>query len=315
MVPDHPAVAAKGASGTRASPEATARESIIQPINRHLKFPFTYIHIVPAFQVDPSLGFFSKRRFFQQHPLPQSSSLNPTFSGPTDIKKKFPGLERRKFALPQKFVSLQSIDMEAQLQNEVKHGEKNKIGFFHLHHATEDPSTSDDEYSGGGIHSDTRFDYYEKCLEKGLIELISSDSTSSESDDGIVFPSGNDKRRPASRTKKLPLGSGLSDMERRRRAAHPVKRIRNSRSNPGLSNMPNIATLSGSERERNQIGGATSSQGQNNSGDNEGQSRPPIWCRSRSPKLPLPTNSQIVADTGRTVEQVCQDSRILHFSK
>jgi hypothetical protein len=28
-------------------------------------------------------------------------------------RKRFPGLERRKFALPQKFVSLQSIDLEA----------------------------------------------------------------------------------------------------------------------------------------------------------------------------------------------------------
>jgi hypothetical protein len=49
--------------------------------------------------------------------------------------------------------------MEAQLQNEVKHSGNagsNKIGFFHLHHATDDASSSDEEYSGGGLHSDSR---------------------------------------------------------------------------------------------------------------------------------------------------------------
>ena len=98
-----------------------------------------------------------------------------TSSGPVDLKKKFPGLERRKFALPQKFVSLQSIEnIEAQMQNsrDSRAGNSNKIGFFHLNQTNDDASSSEDEYSGGGFQSDSS----------------SSDSTS-ESDDGIVFPS------------------------------------------------------------------------------------------------------------------------------
>ena len=103
--------------------------------------------------------------------------LPTTASGPVDLKKKFPGLERRKFALPQKFVSLQSIEnIEAQMQNDVRNSRagnsSNKIGFFHLNQTNDDASSSEDEYSGGGFQSDS-----------------SSDSTTSESDDGIVFPS------------------------------------------------------------------------------------------------------------------------------
>lgn len=102
--------------------------------------------------------------------------LPTTASGPVDLKKKFPGLERRKFALPQKFVSLQSIEnIEAQMQNDVRNsraGNSNKIGFFHLNQTNDEASSSEDEYSGGGFQSDS-----------------SSDSTTSESDDGIVFPS------------------------------------------------------------------------------------------------------------------------------
>ena len=77
---------------------------------------------------------------------------NPPLSGPVDLKKKFPGLERRKFALPQKFVSLQSIDIEAQMQNDVRQsgpGGSNKIGFFHINQAQDDDGSSSDEYSGG----------------------------------------------------------------------------------------------------------------------------------------------------------------------
>ena len=65
----------------------------------------------------------------------------------------------------------------------------------------------------------------------------SSDSTTSESDDGIVFPTSADKRRPVSRTKKMQSSSsGGSEMERRRRAM-PLNRMRKSRNNPGESNM------------------------------------------------------------------------------
>ena len=85
--------------------------------------------------------------------------MNQGLNGPVDLKKKFPGLERRKFALPQKFISLQSIDIEAQMQTDMRNsgaGGSNKIGFFHLHHNNEDGSSSDDEFSGGGFHSDSR---------------------------------------------------------------------------------------------------------------------------------------------------------------
>ena len=99
----------------------------------------------------------------------QTASAPTTASaGPVDLKKKFPGLERRKFALPQKFVSLQSIDIEAQMQNDVRSsraGNSNKIGFFHLNQTNEDASSS--EYSEG-------------------FQSSSSDSTTSDdSDDGI----------------------------------------------------------------------------------------------------------------------------------
>ena len=47
----------------------------------------------------------------------------------------------------------------------------------------------------------------------------------------------NDKRRPVSRTKKMQSSSsGVSDMERRRRAM-PLKRMRNFRNIPGDSNL------------------------------------------------------------------------------
>lgn len=171
------------------------------------------------------------------------------------------------------------------MQSEVRNsgpGGSNKIGFFHLNHNNEDGSSSDDEFSGGGFQSDS-----------------SSDSTTSESDDGIVFPTGNEKRRPVSRGKKLPLGN-CNDLERRRRPV-PLKRMRNSRSNPGLlSPMSSSNNLLGGDRNLQsnspQHGGA---------GDaNEGQSRPPIWCRSRSPKVPANSVPSSLVDTGRTVEQV-----------
>jgi len=44
------------------------------------------------------------------------------------FRKRFPGLERRKFALPQKFVSLQSIDLEAQQQHNRPTGRSNYSG-------------------------------------------------------------------------------------------------------------------------------------------------------------------------------------------
>ena len=89
------------------------------------------------------------------------TATTPAAAGPVDLKKKFPGLERRKFALPQKFVSLQSIDIEAQMQNDVRNsraGNSNKIGFFHLNQANDDASSSEDEYSGGGFQSDSSSD-------------------------------------------------------------------------------------------------------------------------------------------------------------
>ena len=205
-------------------------------------------------------------------------------NGPVDLKKKFPGLERRKFALPQKFISLQSLDIEA--QNDVRNssgpgGNSNKIGFFHLNQMKSDGSSSDDEYSGGGFQSDS-----------------SSDSTTSESDDGIVFPTGTDKRRPVSRTKKMQSsGSGVSE---RRRRPMPLKR--NSRNNPGDSNLTERLT----ERSLQ----ATTSGQQTGLGASDpleaGQGRPPIWCRSRSPKIPSATVPSSLVDTGRTMEQVCK---------
>jgi hypothetical protein len=89
----------------------------------------------------------------------QQTTPTPQLNGPVDLKKKFPGLERRKFALPQKFISLQSIDIEAQMQNDVRNsgpGGSSKIGFFHHNQNAEDGSSSDDEYSGGGFQSDSR---------------------------------------------------------------------------------------------------------------------------------------------------------------
>ena len=90
---------------------------------------------------------------FQPQP-PQQPSIQ--FDGPTDIKKKFPGLERRKFSLPQKFVSLQSIDMEAQMQNDLKNGPgDSKIGFFHATlKRSGDVSSSEDEFVP---NSDSRY--------------------------------------------------------------------------------------------------------------------------------------------------------------
>ena len=35
-----------------------------------------------------------------------------------------------------------------------------------------------------------------------------------------------------------------------------------------------------------------------------GQGRPPIWCRSRSPKIPNAAVPSSLVDTGRTMEQV-----------
>ena len=35
-----------------------------------------------------------------------------------------------------------------------------------------------------------------------------------------------------------------------------------------------------------------------------GQGRPPIWCRSRSPKIPSAAVPSSLVDTGRTMEQV-----------
>eukprot|EP00093_Oithona_nana_P013862 13862.XXX_257668_253458_1 [CDS] Oithona nana genome sequencing. len=169
--------------------------------------------------------------------------LPTTASGPVDLKKKFPGLERRKFALPQKFVSLQSIEnIEAQMQNDVRNSRagnsSNKIGFFHLNQTNDDASSSEDEYSGGGFQSDS-----------------SSDSTTSESDDGIVFPRD------------------------RSQASSVLSQISSSGN-----------TIGGGDA--NDTGGQTS--------------RPPIWCRSRSPKIQsnsnLPSNL-VMQDTGRTVEQ------------
>ncbi len=174
------------------------------------------------------------------------------------------------------------------MQNDVRNsnrgpsGSSNKIGFFHLNHNTDEGSSSDDEYSGGGFHSDT-----------------SSDSTSSESDEGIVFPTGNDKRRPVSRGKKL-SGSGLNELERRRRPG-PLKRMRNSRSNPGL-----LTPMSSSNNLLGDRGSASSLSGSQTPGQgemSETQARPPIWCRSRSPKPPASSIPSSLVDTGRTVEQ------------
>ena len=135
----------------------------------HLIFTFvarTCIGIVLLFQPQP-----------QQ---PQQPSIQ--FDGPTDIKRKFPGLERRKFSLPQKFVSLQSIDMEAQMQNDIKNGPgDSKIGFFHatLKCSTGDGSSSDDEYSGEGAHSSRwilhttfHFNFFPYDIAKGISKVI-----------------------------------------------------------------------------------------------------------------------------------------------
>ena len=105
----------------------------------------------------------------------------------------------------------------------------------------------------------------------------------------------NDKRRPVSRTKKMQSSSsGVSDMERRRRAM-PLKRMRNFRNIPGDSNLT----------ERSLQTGSNSGQQPGTSDSIEaGQGRPPIWCRSRSPKIPNAAVPSSLVDTGRTMEQV-----------
>ena len=86
---------------------------------------------------------------------------------------------------------------------------------------------------------------------------------------------------------------GPSEAERRRRPG-PLKRMRNSRSNPGLSPMSSSSNLTES---------TTALPGSASLEAGEAATRPPIWCRSRSPKVghALPSS---LADTGRTVEQV-----------
>ena len=126
-----------------------------------------------------------------------------------------------------------------------------------------------------------------------------SDSTTSESDDGIVFPTGGsaDKR---TRTKKT--SGGLSELERRRRT--PLKRMRNSRSNPGLSPMSSSANLTERLNDRGSQNATLSATGLTGTTEAPNEGRPPIWCRSRSPKVPTNIPSSLVVDTGRTVEQV-----------
>ncbi len=74
-----------------------------------------------------------------------------------DFRRRFPGLERRSFQLNHKFISLQSIDIEAQQKSD-QASSAQKIGFFrsNINLANLD-SSSDDEYSGGGANSDSRY--------------------------------------------------------------------------------------------------------------------------------------------------------------
>lgn len=97
------------------------------------------------------------------------------------------------------------------------------------------------------------------------------------------------------------------DLERRRRPV-PMKRNRNPRST--LSPMSSSGNLTERLADRSQASSVLSQISSTNTDINEGgqnnSSRPPIWCRSRSPKIQsnsnLPSNL-VMQDTGRTVEQ------------
>lgn len=102
------------------------------------------------------------------------------------------------------------------------------------------------------------------------------------------------------------------DLERRRRPV-PMKRNRNPRSTLSpMSSSGNLTERLAGDRSQassvlSQISSSGNTIGGGDANDTGGQtSRPPIWCRSRSPKIQsnsnLPSNL-VMQDTGRTVEQ------------
>ena len=220
-----------------------------------------------------------------------ASAFPPIPTKNTTIIKRFPGLERRRFALPQKFISLQSIDIEAQqvanlcangkqLQSGFAVAEK-KIGFFYAPQLQDgDNQSTSDEFSGGGLLSDDS----------------SSDSSSSDSDDvGLQLLPPKSRTPVPQGHKNRPGGSlrgPISEIDRNRRRPRRTTPSRKPSGNPVISRTIDPGSQTGTSVP------ATSS-----------RTRTPLGTQSSAGIRQSGSNSAISAintgsgDTGRTFEQ------------
>lgn len=113
---------------------------------------------------------------------PKTSDMDAKLPAPAikneHLKKKFPGLERRKFALPHRFVSLQhehSLDLGSPTLTRSKTDSfanlDKKIGFFPAPPTEETQSTSD-EFSGVGLVTDSSSESSSSDVEESRLAIF-----------------------------------------------------------------------------------------------------------------------------------------------
>jgi hypothetical protein len=127
------------------------------------------------------------------------------------VRRRFPGLERRRFALPQKFVCLHQVpDAEGAASSPVASSSKaysfanveKKIGFFHTPSsaaaAADDGQSTSDEFSGNGLLSDS-----------------SSEASSSDAEDNnLLFPRPQSQANSSSSLRRIHSSTDVDKLRR-----------------------------------------------------------------------------------------------------